>query len=433
MSQKYGGILTVWLGMKPTIVMSNHERAWEVLVNKSADHASRMLPYMSKYITANWMMLFSSDHGPYWQSLHKGVQGFAMNPSSISSQTLSQEKEAIAMTQKIQEQAAVNGRIVHPIDNIRRNTIRVVGHLCFGPDFNNEAFVVGIDPFIDDVTNISALARFADAFPFIRYIPGLRGPFRKAAEIRDGIVSVVKPEITRYQSSKSPCTTCYLHFLLSNGYPMETIIFTLFEMFMLSIESTSTMTAWALAFLLERPNQMDDSDAPTTSGSFDVTREMIAANKQIVVAQALPSKVTTLPTDSECIIIISLSPLLVTNRGEDEPPLLHSSAEKSHSQPIVPLYKEDVPPAIDESLAHEETIAMAEEAIIVEGVESDSHPSPTPIQASMGKASTHATPGEGGLSYDDIISSFEKALGGVVSMTESPSLLNCLQDLKVKL
>ncbi|XP_058112251.1 cheilanthifoline synthase-like [Magnolia sinica] len=291
LSQKYGGIMTVWLGMKPTIVISNHEGAWEVLVNKSADYASRMLPYMSKYITANWTTLFSSDHGPYWQSLRKGVQGFAMNPSSISSQTLSQEKEAIAMTQKIQEQAAVNGGIVHPIDNIRHNTIRVVGRLCFGPDFNNEAFVVGIDPFIDDVINISALARFADAFPFIRYIPGLRGPFRKVAEIRDGIVSVVKPEITRYQSSKSPCTTCYMHFLLSNGYPMETIIFTLFEMFMLSVDSTSTATAWALAFLIRNPEIQQKLFKEVSGGDEKRERVTVDQVSKMPYLQAVMSEV----------------------------------------------------------------------------------------------------------------------------------------------
>ncbi|XP_058068343.1 (S)-canadine synthase CYP719A21-like [Magnolia sinica] len=91
MSQKYGGIMTVWLGMKPTIIVSNHEGAWEVLVNKSTDYASRMVPYMSKYVTANWTTLFSSDHGPYWQSLRKGVQAFAMNPSAISTQTVSRK------------------------------------------------------------------------------------------------------------------------------------------------------------------------------------------------------------------------------------------------------------------------------------------------------------------------------------------------------
>ncbi|XP_058115257.1 (S)-canadine synthase CYP719A21-like [Magnolia sinica] len=253
MSQKYGGIMTTWLGMKPTIIISDHEGAWEVLVNKSADCASRMIPYLSKYVTANRTTLFSTDHGPYWQSLRKGVQGYAMNPSAISTQTLSQENEAIAMTQTIQEQAMINGGIIRPLVYIRHNTIRVVGRLCFGPDFNNKAFVIGIDPLINDVINLTAFSRFSEVFPFIRYIPGLRGSFRKAIEIRDRVMSMIQPEISRYQSSKSPCTTCYLHFLLSHDYPMETIIFCLFEIFFLSVDSTSSTIAWALAFLIRNP------------------------------------------------------------------------------------------------------------------------------------------------------------------------------------
>ncbi|XP_058115259.1 (S)-canadine synthase CYP719A21-like [Magnolia sinica] len=176
-----------------------------------------------------------------------------MNPSAISSQTLSQENEVIAMTQTIQEQAMINGGIIRPLVYFRHNIARVVGHLCFGPAFNNEAFIIGIDPLINDAISLSAFTRFSDAFPFFRSIPGLWGPYRQAFEICDRIVSMVQSEITHYQSSKSPCTTCYLHFLLSHGYPMETIIFILFETFLLTNDSTSFTIAWALAFLIRNP------------------------------------------------------------------------------------------------------------------------------------------------------------------------------------
>ncbi|XP_058075593.1 (S)-canadine synthase-like [Magnolia sinica] len=252
-AQVHGRIMTVWLGSsRPTIVVSDHELAWEVLVSKAPDYAARMLPYMSKFVTANWRTLATSDSGSYWQALRKGLQSCALNPPNISAQIHLQEKDMAHMIQSLQEEASMSG-VVKPLLQLRRTTVRLVGRLCFGPEFKDEVFVEGMDSAVEDTIRLTGHIRLVDVFAFTRHIPGLKLPFQQTYEVKHRIEELIRPYISSHQSSDSPCPNCYLHFLLSQDLPEQVVIFNIFELFLLGVDSTSTATAWALAFLIRDP------------------------------------------------------------------------------------------------------------------------------------------------------------------------------------
>ncbi|KAI3855569.1 hypothetical protein MKX03_006607 [Papaver bracteatum] len=231
LAQEHAKIMTVWFGGKqPSIVVSHHEAAWEVLVTKDSDFSSRTLPYMSKLSSADWHTLATCNLGPFWQNLRKGLQTTTINPHAFAAQVHLQEKDIANLILDLKEEASLNGGIVKLMIPLRRTTIQLIGRICFG-----------------ETIRLSGHARLVDVFEFTRYIPGFSLLFKEAYELKHKIEETIRPCIRRYKSS----TNCFLQFLLSQeDYSEEVVIFNLFEQFLLSTDSTSNATSWTLAYLI---------------------------------------------------------------------------------------------------------------------------------------------------------------------------------------
>ncbi|KAI3935843.1 hypothetical protein MKW92_020651 [Papaver armeniacum] len=233
MAQEHGKIMTVWFGgQQPSIVVSHHEVAWEVLVTKASD----------------WHTLATCNLGPFWQNLRKGLQTTTLNPHTFAAQVHLQEKDIANLILDFKEEASLNGGIVKPMVPLRRTTIQLIGRFCFGVEFEDkDGFVENIDTVMEETIRLSGHARLVDVFEFTRYMPGFRLLFKEAYELKRKIEETIRPYIHRYKSS----TNCFLQFLLSQeDYSEEVVIFNLFEQFLLSTDSTSNATSWALAYLI---------------------------------------------------------------------------------------------------------------------------------------------------------------------------------------
>nr|BBD34766.1 putative cytochrome P450 [Eschscholzia californica subsp. californica] len=249
MAREHGKMMTVWFGgRQPSIVVSHHEVAWEVLVSKSADYSSRTLPFMSKITSADWHTLATSNLSPFWQTLRKGLQTSALTPQTISAQIQLQEEDIKNMILSFRGEASLNNGVVKPLLLLRRTTIQLIGRFCFGIEFNKDenGFVEAMNVVVEDAIRLSGHARIVYIFEFTRYIPGFRFLFKEAYEVKKRIENIIRPYIDLYRSS----TNCFLHFLLSQDYTEEVIIFNLYELFLLAVDSTSMATSWALAFLI---------------------------------------------------------------------------------------------------------------------------------------------------------------------------------------
>uniref|UniRef100_A0AAU7PIR7 Cytochrome P450 CYP 1 n=1 Tax=Asarum sieboldii TaxID=76098 RepID=A0AAU7PIR7_9MAGN len=257
MTKEYGSIMTVWFGRTPTIVISDHHAAWEVLVTRASDYASRTLPYKARITSAGWHTLATCDFGSYWYSLRKGVLSTALSPVTVSAQMHLQVNDVIAVVRSIEAEASANNGVVNPLIHLRRCTIRLIARLCFGSDFSNDKFIQEMDCVTEDCILQTSHTRLADIFPLLRYIPGLRQPFQEVYQVKCRIENLIRPLIIQYQSSESPNPNCYLQFLLSQDMEEEVVIFNIFEMFLLAVDSTSLATAWALGFLIHYPLVQD--------------------------------------------------------------------------------------------------------------------------------------------------------------------------------
>ncbi|KAG9450887.1 hypothetical protein H6P81_010852 [Aristolochia fimbriata] len=238
MAKQYGKIMTVWFGTKPTIVVSDYVGS---------------MPYSSRFTTAEWRTLSTFDFSDAWYNLRKGAQASFFNPASVLAQTPFQESDVEQLIGSIGKEAAENNGVVNPLRHIRRNVIRLIGRLCFGPDFRDEKFVEAMDVMIEDTVGQTGLKGLADLFPVLRHIPGFNPTYREIYKVKQRIEELISPCLDKYSSSSSSKENYnhYLQFLLSQGFPQEeVVIFNIFEMFLLAVDSTSLTIAWALGFLI---------------------------------------------------------------------------------------------------------------------------------------------------------------------------------------
>nr|Q50LH3.1 RecName: Full=(S)-stylopine synthase 1; Short=STS; AltName: Full=Cytochrome P450 719A2; Short=EcCYP719A2; Short=EcCYPB [Eschscholzia californica]BAD98250.1 stylopine synthase [Eschscholzia californica] len=250
LAKVHGSVMTIWIGSwRPVIVVSDIERAWEVLVNKSSDYSARDMPDITKIISADWKTISTSDSGPHWTNLRKGLQNVALSPHNLAAQFQFQEKDMTKMIQTLEEEARNNNGIVKPLDHMKKATLRLISRLVFGQDFNNDKYVDDMHLAIEELIRVSGYARLAEAFYYAKYLPSHKKAVREVEEAQRRVQNLVSPFL-----SLNPPTNTYLHFLRSQKYDDEVIIFAIFEAYLLGVDSTSLTTAWALAFLIREPN-----------------------------------------------------------------------------------------------------------------------------------------------------------------------------------
>ncbi|KAJ8618953.1 hypothetical protein MRB53_015139 [Persea americana] len=57
-------------------------------------------------------------------------------------------------------------------------------------------------------------------------------------------------ECIGHQLTSSPSPNCYAHFLLSQSFPREVTIFSIFEVFVLGLDNIGLTTMWTLGLLV---------------------------------------------------------------------------------------------------------------------------------------------------------------------------------------
>nr|Q50LH4.1 RecName: Full=Trifunctional (S)-stylopine synthase 2/(S)-nandinine synthase/(S)-canadine synthase; Short=STS; AltName: Full=Cytochrome P450 719A3; Short=EcCYP719A3; Short=EcCYPA [Eschscholzia californica]BAD98249.1 stylopine synthase [Eschscholzia californica] len=253
LAKVHGRVMTIWIGSwRPVIVVSDIEQAWEVLVNKSSDYSARDMPDITKIVTADWRTISTSDSGPHWSNLRKGLQNIAISPNNLAAQFQFQEKDIIKMIQILEQEAKDNNGIVKPLDHLKKATIRLISRLVFGRDFEEDKYVEDMHHAIEELIRISGYARLAEAFYYAKYLPSHRKAVRYVEELKQIVKNLIRPFL-----SVNPPTNTYLHFLRSQNYDEEVVIFAIFETYLLGVDSTSSTTAWALAYLVREPSVQD--------------------------------------------------------------------------------------------------------------------------------------------------------------------------------
>ncbi|KAI3941039.1 hypothetical protein MKW92_045315 [Papaver armeniacum] len=244
----HGDVFTIWIGSwNPVIIVSDINSAREVLVTKSSDYSARSVPDYLKIVSAGGESIADSDSGPFWHSLRKGLQNFALNPLNVMSQSHLQERDMQNLIISMREDASRENGIIKPFDYVRKEAVRLLSRIVFGQDFSNEDFVAAMSDTVHNLVRTGGFASLADAFKIGEYLPSHKKFINDLNDVSERAANLILP----YIEQKAPTNT-YLHFLTSQDHSEVIIVSAILELYGLAADSTAATIVWALKFLVRQ-------------------------------------------------------------------------------------------------------------------------------------------------------------------------------------
>ncbi|KAE8077525.1 hypothetical protein FH972_016082 [Carpinus fangiana] len=133
---RYGPILTLRLGSRPTIIVTNRGLAHKALVQNGAVFADRPPALLTtKTFTSNQHNVNSSFYGPTWRILRRNLTSEILHPSRVKSYTRARKWVLdILINRLISHSTAESGNVnpVVVVDHFRHAMVCLLVIMCFG-------------------------------------------------------------------------------------------------------------------------------------------------------------------------------------------------------------------------------------------------------------------------------------------------------------
>ncbi|GLJ37637.1 hypothetical protein SUGI_0764510 [Cryptomeria japonica] len=269
MAKTYGPVITVWMGPSPLVVLTGQAPIWEALVNQAINFSGRPSPYSRQFTSASFRTMISSPYNEHWTKLRKVLHNNVLSPVHVVLQSSSHQEAANKLINKLEKEMKEKNGVVRPFHGLKMMGMSFMAHLCFGLDFQDENFLSKLEEFIEEDINLTKDADvFLDSFPPARFfVPSSIRTERKWKSLRADVLRLLVPLIRFARSYreyfKRSAPSSFLNCLLSidegeegedkSKLSDEEIAFSMYELCLLAVDSTSTAIEWALAYLITNP------------------------------------------------------------------------------------------------------------------------------------------------------------------------------------
>ncbi|KAA0043017.1 hypothetical protein IC582_025372 [Cucumis melo] len=129
---KYGPVLTLRIGSRPTVFIADRSIAHKILVQNGALFADRP-PALSvgKVITSNQHNISSASYGPLWRLLRRNLTSQILHPSRVRSYSEARKWVLDILLNRLQSQSE-SGNPVSVIENFQYAMFCLLVLMCFG-------------------------------------------------------------------------------------------------------------------------------------------------------------------------------------------------------------------------------------------------------------------------------------------------------------
>nr|ARO89856.1 cytochrome P450 Cyp1a1 [Andrias davidianus] len=179
MSQTYGDVMQIQIGMRPVLVLSGLDTLKQALLKQGDDFSGRPDLYTFRLIGDGQSLTFSHDSGDVWKARRRLAQNalktFAVSPcTSTSCSCLVEEhicKEATYLVSKFLDLMETKGSF-DPYRYVVVSVANVICAMCFGTRYNHEdQELVSLVNLTDEFGKAAASGNLADFIPLFQYLP----------------------------------------------------------------------------------------------------------------------------------------------------------------------------------------------------------------------------------------------------------------------
>jgi cytochrome P450 family 77 subfamily A len=266
--KEYGPILTLRMGVKTLIVISSPELAYEALIEKGQQFASRPAEnYTRNIFSSNKFTVNSSLYGPEWRCLRRNMVSGMLGVARLKEFRPVRARAMDRFIARIRSEAAASpdSKSVWVLRNARFAMFCILLDMTFGLLDLDEKHIVHIDSVMKQVL-LSTGTRMDDYFPFLR--PFLYKNQAKVLATRKEQVEIILPLINRRRAilkdrsvEPSAAPFSYLDSLLNlqvdgrDKPPTDDELVTLCsELLNGGTDTTATAIEWAVARIIDNPS-----------------------------------------------------------------------------------------------------------------------------------------------------------------------------------
>ncbi|KAI3706027.1 hypothetical protein L1987_76280 [Smallanthus sonchifolius] len=261
---KYGRIITLKMGTRTMIILSQADLVHEALIEKGQVFATRPAENPTRVVfSCNKFTVNAALYGPVWRSLRRNMVQNALSASKLRTFREVRVTAMDKLVDRLKAEAAENGGAVYVLKNARFAVFCILLSMCFGVEMD-EKTIEEIDEMMKTVL-LTLDPRLDDYLTLLR--PFFSKQRKRAMEVREQQIAMLVPFIERRRaainSSKSDPTAAefsYLDTLFDltvdgrKDPPTNQEIVTLCSEFLNGgTDTTATAVEWAIARFIETP------------------------------------------------------------------------------------------------------------------------------------------------------------------------------------
>ncbi|NXG10008.1 CP1A5 protein, partial [Sakesphorus luctuosus] len=272
LSQKYGDVMEVRIGMQPVLVLSGLETIKQALVKQGEDFMGRPDLHSFRFVADGQSLAFSPDSGEVWKARRKlaynSLRTFsvALSPTSSSTCLLEEHvsKEAEYLITKFL-QLMEEQKSFEPYQYLVVSVANVICAMCFGKRYEHDQEMLSLVNSAAQFDDVAAPGNPADFIPLLRYLPSNR--MKVFIDFNKSFLSVlqriVKEHYETYDENNirditdsliEQCLDKKVEANTGTQIPKEKIVNLVNDIFGAGFDTVTTALSWSLLYLVTHPD-----------------------------------------------------------------------------------------------------------------------------------------------------------------------------------
>ncbi|XP_022978478.1 cytochrome P450 CYP736A12-like [Cucurbita maxima] len=264
LSQKYGSIMYMRLGLVPTIVVSSPQAAELFLKTHDIVFASRPFVQASKYMSYGQKNLAFAPYGSYWRNMRKMCTLELLSNVKVNS-FRSMRREELGLLVDYLRDAAKNRAVVNLSSKVCGVITDMTCLMVFGKKYADQEFDErGFKSVIQEAMHLAATPNMGDFIPQIAALDlqGLDRRSKAISKIFDGFLERIVDD--HLESKHENKTKDFVDVMLDIMNSKETeyqiersnIKAIILDMLVAAMDTSSTTIGWAIPELIRHPHVM---------------------------------------------------------------------------------------------------------------------------------------------------------------------------------
>ncbi|XVF82311.1 hypothetical protein PTKIN_Ptkin16aG0036200 [Pterospermum kingtungense] len=267
LSQKYGPLLFLKLGLKPTLIVSSAKMAREIMKTHDLNFCSRPILRGQQKLSYNGLDLVFSPYDAYWREIRKICVIHLFNSNRTLLQRPIREDEVARMIEKISK-SAIGSRPVNLSETVLCLISTIICRVGFGKRYEEEEGVERsrFHALLNETQAMFGIFFYSDYIPFMGWVDrvsGLLGRLEKNFKDFDTFYQELIDEHldpNRPKPEQEDILDVLLQIRRDRAFQvdltLEHIKAVLMNVFVAGTDTSSATLVWAMTFLMKNPRCM---------------------------------------------------------------------------------------------------------------------------------------------------------------------------------